>query len=163
MVEGQAGLGTPLGWLGGSLVVAPLPALAIHGGAGIGSQSLQLSIGARGRIRTGPRSRVGLGASWSTGEHAGVEGIPLLYSQSDPIFFWRSAHFVNLEGGLEVETGMFVARPFVGVGYVVGGAYGSRTDEPSSFTGYEVRGCDCSPFIARFVPFAGFALAFGVL
>lgn len=163
LVEGLAGLGTPLGWLGGSLVVAPIAPLAFHVGAGIGSQSPQLSLGARGRISVGPRSRLGLGGSWSTGEHAGVEGVPLFYSQGDPIFFWRRAHFVNLEGGLEVDTGTFVIRPFVGVGYVVNGPYGSRTVAPSSSISYEIRSCDCSPVIARLVPFAGFAIAFGVL
>ncbi len=167
LVEGAAGMGTPVGWLGASLVVAPIDGLAIHGGAGIGSQSPQIAVGARGRLRTGPRSKLGLGLSWSTGEHAGVESgliiIPPMFDGRAPIYFWRRAHFVNLEGGLEYDMKSVVLRPHFGFGYVVNDGYSSRTTEPSTYTGVEPRVADTSPFLARMVPYFGFAIAFGVL
>lgn len=160
-------MGAPLGWLGASVVVAPFDAVAIHGGVGIGSQSPQLALGVRGRIRAGARTRLGIGGTWSTGEYAGIEGglvvIPAIFERHAPIFFWRRAHIINLEGSLEADLGSVVLRPFIGIGYVANDDYGSRTTEPSTYTGIESRGCDCSPFRARIVPFVGFGLQFGAL
>src|SRR4051812_28267227 len=63
-VEGAAGMGSPLGWLGASAVVQPVQALAIHAGVRLASQGIHVGAGARGRYVLSKSARVDGGLSW---------------------------------------------------------------------------------------------------
>lgn len=160
VVEGSAGIGAPLGYLGGALVLRPASPLAIHGGVGLGAQGPQLAAGARGLYAFAPRTAAGVGASWSTGALAMPEGrdgtwSPIQSQKRPPIWSWSRAHMINFELTLEHDARSVLIRPFLGLGYVLNGA--------------EARLANCGncpnarPTSARFVPYFGFAVAFGVL
>ena len=157
MMEGTLGIGTPVGWLGASAVVAPIRPLALHAGIGLGTQGWQFAAGARGRIPLVPRRSLDLGASWSTGAYAGVDGKVGSFGTA-PIWYWRHAHQLNFELSLEFDQRLLVVRPFFGLGYVVNGADAVRADSLCATAS------NCSPSSkARLTPFFGVAIAFGVL
>jgi hypothetical protein len=158
-VEPTAGFGTPLGWLGASLVLRPLDRLATHVGAGLGTQGVQLSAGARTSIPVGRRA-IGLGLAWSTGSYAGVDDGAYVIGAAQPrIYRWDRAQLVNVELSIEdlaSRESRLSVRPFVGLGFVLNGSDGVCA------TGASDRQCD-GPGRARFVPFAGIAVPIGVL
>ena len=161
LIEGALGMGAPLGWAGIEAIVNPIQAISLHGGVGLGSQGPQIAAGIRGRKQTSPRNALALGIGWSTGQFASLASpVPNLAYANESIWFWDSAHFVNTDGSLEYDARFAVFRPFIGFGYLVNG-----DDFLYSNEFLRVRcGGDCRPaFGARFVPYFGVALAFGVL
>lgn len=161
-MEGATGVGAPLGWLGGELVFVPLRSVVLHAGAGLGSQGVQVSAGARYRFALRARNSVDVGASWSSGAYAGVPSsvppLPEMGVQHPVTFYWDRAHFANLDLSYEHDFGGVILRPFLGVGYVLNGNDAIVTNLPC-YSGSE----SCSKTLARIVPFFGLSLAFGVL
>jgi hypothetical protein len=159
VVEGSAGLGTPLGYLGGALVLRPASFVALHGGVGLGAQGVQFAAGARGIYAFDRRTTAGLGVAWSTGALAMPDGRdgpwnPIQSQKRPPIWSWSRAHLINFELMVEHDARSVLIRPFLGLGYVLNGADARLAN------------CDCPaarPMSARFVPYFGFAVAFGVL
>lgn len=143
-VEGIVGLGTPLGYLGASLAVSPVPWLTVHGGVGAGQQGSQIEAGARARIKLHRSAYVTSGLSWSTGAYAG-------YTAE---FYWERAHFANLTLGVESWSGRLSVRPFVGLGAALGEAVTFRSQCPQ-------RGCRPGLDERAFL-FAGIAVGFGL-
>lgn len=158
--EATVGVGTPVGWLGAEALVAPVDLLTLHGGAGFGSQGVQLTAGARARVHTFPdASLVALGASWSTGAYAGVPStvwpMPEMGSSHPRVYYWDQAHFVNGDVSLELKHAF---RTFLGLGFVVNPhdarfAYGNRC----------YYGQSCSRATAELVPYLGVSGALAIL
>jgi hypothetical protein len=164
-VEAIAAVGGPLGWLGASLVVRPIGPLAVHVGAGIGSQSPQVAAGARWQLywHDATATGVAVGGAWSMGQYAGVVKDALVIPETShgapPIYFWSRAHFANAE--LSVEKKLARSRPapslrsFVGLGYVVNGADGVIATDACL-----VGRCGTAPGLGpRLVLFFGVAIA----
>ena len=84
----------------------------------------------------------------------GIPGLPAFDRKGPPIWYWERAHILNLELSLDHEITRGYGRIFAGVGYVLNGGDGVLVNTPCR---------DCSPGLARFVPYFGFAFAFGVL
>jgi hypothetical protein len=148
-LEGSAGMGTPLGYLGASVVVSPIDALGLHGGAGLGQQGLQIEAGVRVRLRLSRDAFLAPGVSWSTGSYAAYES-----NREGTAFYWDRAHFVNgaLAGEFLVER--VLARVFVGFGVAYGRPVSFAQDCPES---------GCQPtFDDRSLVFVGVALSYGV-
>jgi hypothetical protein len=164
LLEPAIGMGTPVGWAGVEVIVAPARALELHGGVGIGSQSPQLAAGVRARIAQVSQDSLAIGAGWSTGQAAVDPWSPLPFvalfdtaRSSPPIWFWRQAHLINLDLSYERGLHLGVLRPFAGVGFIVNDAAQTNRlpdGRPRS---------DAPPLFARFVPYFGLAFALGLL
>lgn len=158
LFEGAAGIGAPLGWLGASAVVVPIEALALHGGVGLGSQGIQIDAGLRARFARGPRDHFAVGAGWSSGSVAvvGSDFLPGFGMKHYPVWYWNRAHLVNIDVSFEHDLGgSVVARPFVGIGYVVNRGDALLVNAPCP---------GCKPgVLANTIPYFGVAFAFGVL
>lgn len=147
-LEGSAGFGTPLGYLGASLVVAPIPMLAVHGGAGLGQQGPQVEAGLRARVRLARKVTFSPDLSWSTGSYAAA---PL--AERNTRFYWDRAHFVNAALAVELFARGVSVRPFAGLGVALNRPSASLIPLcPES-------GCSTS-FSDRLVFFAGLGLGF---
>lgn len=164
-LEGSAGFGTPLGWVGGSLVLRPSDSLAMHAGAGLGTQGLQVAAGGRAFLPVSATRALGLGVTWSIGPYAAIEAGVLGFQvgtrsgrgQSPETYVWGRAHSVNVEVSFSSRDtqSTFALRPFLGLGYVVNGG---------DATCANVNATLCTgPARARLVPFIGVAAAFGLL
>lgn len=118
LIEGQLGLGAPLGYLGLSVGASPVPWIELDLGAGLGAAGVQYAADSRLRLaRWGSLDRYAfyLGAGVSMGPYNSDA-----LSPSNPSnYHWDTAYWGNLEAGLEIrmESG-FSARPFVGAGYM---------------------------------------------
>lgn len=160
LVEGAVGVGAPLGWAGVSALALPVSWLGIHGGIGVGSQSLQIGAGLRGRIQAGERRYIGIGAGWSTGQIAvvGDSALPSFAYANKRIWFWDRAHLLNLDASFEAEHRLGIIRPFVGLGFVMNGGDALASSETIPLP------CpNCSPgFSARVIPYLGIAGALRV-
>jgi hypothetical protein len=158
-VEGALGMGAPLGWAGASVVAVPTPVLAVHAGAGLGSQGPQIAAGLRARVALTPREHLSIGGGWSTGQIAVVgdsafSALPVMNRKRAPTWFWDRAHMVNLDVSFEHDTGGLILRPFAGLGYVV--------NDHSARVNATCLGCSPGPFV-RVIPYLGFAFAVGIL
>lgn len=147
-LEGSAGFGTPLGYLGASLVVAPISVLAVHGGAGVGQQGPQIAAGLRARVRVARRTYFSPDLSWSTGSYAAAQ-----LGERNARFYWDRAHFVNASAAVEVFAHAVSVRPFAGLG--------AALNHPSAslLPLCPPRGCSTS-FGDRLVVFVGLGLGF---
>jgi hypothetical protein len=158
-LEGSAGMGTPLGWLGAGAVLRATPWTDIHGGAGLGTEGLQIEAGLRGRAPISRYSALTLGASWSSGRFVAVSselGFPVTDRASPPMRYFSRAQFVNLDIGMETAQAGFRTRPFIGVGTVVDPGDGYLVNATC-----DARGCPMGRFIV--VPYIGAAFALPVL
>jgi hypothetical protein len=159
-LEPSIGVGTPLGWLGGSVVVTPHRSLALDAGLGLGSQGVQIAGGGRTPVLRKETASVWLGASWSSGRFAQVGATTLAPSPTGDgdILYWRRAHFINVEASLERDLASRIGlRAFGGIGWLV-----NRGDAicPNRLASER---CSDMAGIASFVPYAGVALVLGVL
>ena len=151
-LEPSLGLGTPLGYVGGSVVVALLPALLLHAGVGLGQQGPQVEAGLRVRLPLASHLVLSPGASWSSGSFADWD------EYWSTRFYWERAHFLNLTLGLDMAGHPSLPfRPFVGAGYVLNDAQAISLQ-----SGCPERGCQPS-FTSRYQLFAGVAMAFSIL
>lgn len=161
-VEGSAGIGTPLGWLGAGAVIRPFTWLDIHGGGGLGTEGVQVEAGARGRMPIDKRTFLGLGASWSSGAFVAVAPDRVVYIWPDmshpspPMRYFRRAHFLNFEVSAEQATAAFRVRPFLGVGVVLDPGDGVLVNA-------QCTPASCPMNHVVLVPYAGVSLALPVL
>jgi hypothetical protein len=121
-LEGSGGMGTPLGWLGGEAVVRASPWTDLHGGAGLGTEGLQVAAGLRGRAPLARFTALTFGASWSSGRFVAIRsfmGFPAIDRASPPMRYFSRADFLNIDLGFETSERGFRTRPFIGVGAVV--------------------------------------------
>ena len=151
-LEPSVGLGTPLGYLGASVVVYPIHVVALHAGAGLGHQGPQIEAGARYRVAMAKNLYLSPGLSWSTGSYATGASDVNNTSASSQIFYWDRAHFANTTLGLEVRARSVAARPFIGLGYAFGKEISANRICPE-------RGCSAE-FANRVLLFVGFAVSF---
>jgi hypothetical protein len=155
-VEPSVGVGTPLGWLGGALSIKPLPMLVLHAGAGLGSQSVQLAAGARLAVRRSERTSAWVGVGWSSGafvQQGATTIFPSVWDDAQ-FWYWKRAHFVNLEASFERQlTGRLGARLFTGIAGLV-----NRDDAICG-----ARYCSGEPTPLPILPYLGAALVVGLL
>ena len=162
--EASVGVGSPLGWLGASLVVRPLRWVALHAGVGLGSVGVQWQAGIRGSVPAPPWLHVNdvdVGTSWSTGpyywanyaEQTVQDDFGSPDGSKDYSRYWPQASWLNLEASFERALGAYASvRPFVGVGLILNGAHGV----PLTSTTYQ----ECYR-CGEWTPFLGVALAVG--
>jgi hypothetical protein len=113
-LEGSAGLATPLGSVGLTLILSPVAPLSIE--AGVGSSSSGAQTSAMLRLLMSEPGRVGLSlaAGASTGPY---ESRPLLFG---PTEVWENAVWVNAEMSVDARLDSNVMlRVFAGLGHVV--------------------------------------------
>ncbi|MDB4994481.1 MAG: hypothetical protein JWM74_1913, partial [Myxococcaceae bacterium] len=123
-LEPSVGMGTPLGWAGGAVVVSPVDRLFFHGGIGLGSQGMQVGAGARLAVYRLHRDSIEVGGGWSMGRFAQVGASSVVPSLSDsgstPVWYLRPAHFVDAELSFTRRLGdRFAMRGFVGASFIV--------------------------------------------
>ena len=161
-IEGALGMGTPTGWLGAEIFVAPIRPLVLHAGGGAGSQGFQLAAGTRFRMPLQKLDTFDMGASWSSGAFAGVPStsfpIPEIGSANPLTFYWKRAHFLNFDVSHEAHFDRWALRSFFGIGYVIDGNDAISTNEPCHPASHS-----CSKTLARLVPYLGFAISFEVI
>lgn len=156
-LEPALGIGAPTGWLGAAAVVHPTTHFALHAGAGLGSQGVQVAAGGRVRFATAQRDYVAVGIGWSMGPFAGVASetspwFPDFGRRRPTTLVWERAHFANLDVSLEHEFTRVAVRPFFGFGFVVNGDDATLVNPRGGST-----------WRGRVLPYLGFAISFGVL
>lgn len=152
-LEPQLGVGAPLGWAGAALVLRPIEELAMHGGAGLGTNGPQVALGARWLAPVSTRFAVGGGAAWSFGPHGTVNAHgPWTDAYLPEIDYWPRAHILNLEASLTARHTRWAPRAFLGAGYVLNGGDAVCINV--------VGGCGS---LARVIPYLGAAFAFGII
>jgi hypothetical protein len=158
-LEGSAGIGAPLGWLGAEAVVRPTQWTDLHGGAGLGTEGFQVGAGLRGRAPLSRYTALTIGAGWSSGRFVAITsslGFPAMDRPSPPMRYFSRANFVNLDVGFETSEKGFRTRPFLGLGMVVDPGDGVLTNATC-----DARACPMNQLIL--VPYIGAAFALPVL
>jgi hypothetical protein len=158
-LEGSAGMGAPLGWLGAEAVLRASPWTDLHGGAGLGTEGLQVGAGLRGRAPLSRYTSLTIGASWSSGRFVAMAsflGLPEMDRPSPPMRYFSRANFVNFDVGVETSDRGFRTRPFLGLGMVVDPSDGVLTNATC-----DARSCPMKQLIV--VPYIGAAFALPVL
>ncbi len=113
-VELNLGIATPVGFLGTTLEVSPIPRIALSCGVGSNVDGLQLACGSRVRLFLKKRLALSPGVVYSSGRYEqthGQEGgvfsvfvAPLTQMAEAPYphsFIWQRAHWINYELNLE--------------------------------------------------------------
>jgi hypothetical protein len=137
VLEGQLGLGTPLGLAGIALDYSPFSILGLNLGIGLGLGGPQYAFASRLRvIRAGRRKQVALylsggvsGGAFNTQyrgpdiSFAGSQGGP-----EDPVahYHWDAAYWTNLEAGVEIRVRQHLSlRPFAGAAFLLNPSAGT--------------------------------------
>jgi hypothetical protein len=162
--EATAGVATPLGYVGASLVLRPIRWVALHAGVGVGAVGVQWEAGLRGSLPLPARLRMpvqylDVGASWSTGPYY-WQNLATQVWQSDvgqpsppQGRYWQQASWLNITLSIERTLGSVASiRPFVGVGFILDGVDGIPMD---ATTRQSCGRC------GEWTPYVGVAMAFG--
>jgi hypothetical protein len=131
VVEGQFGLGAPLGLAGLALEYSPVPFLGIDLGVGLGRGGVQYAFATRLRLlRAGHRNHVApyLGAGVSAGgfntdypgPNISVDGSQTFHEDTVEHYHFDMALWMNLEAGADLRLGPHVTlRPFAGAAFLL--------------------------------------------
>lgn len=121
-VEGQVGVGTPLGFVGAQAEYAPFPWLGLSGGIGLSDDGLQIAMMPRLRVPLGSVAlALGLGMSAGAEEQRACEGpgglcLDMDYEGPEYDRTWNLGVFGNAEVAMEVRARSgFVFRTSLGM------------------------------------------------
>lgn len=112
------GLGTPTGFVGFEPQYDPIRYLGFAGGVGVSRGGPQLMAALRPRLPLGERAALSLSLGWSMGPHEQVnDNWFYIDGPGMPVFdrHWAPAHWLNMDGGVEVISGQGWLRVYFGI------------------------------------------------
>lgn len=166
VIEGELGLGTPVGFLGVALDYSPCPLIGLNLGVGLGTAGLQYAFTPRVRLfRAGKRTftamYLGVGASAGRFYEPGLsltDFISVDGSQGHPgaqplRYRWDTAYWANFEIGVEVRRPSRLSlRPYAGLSVLV--------NPTTSSMDLDYLGAGPRSSVQRLSPYVGFAFGY---
>jgi len=165
-IEGQVGLGAPLGLAGLAVDLTPHPWFSLNAGVGRGVDGLQLAATLRVRpLFLGRMFAVGLGGGVSRGDTS-----TLVAFGDSPQLRFSQATWLNAEVFGELRRGSWHLRPFVGIGRRVSYSGCAYDDARSAMPSGMIRPCsdvsksDLDKYDSdRMIGYTGVAFGFEIL